>query len=111
MDIKISFRPKSRFAVSKGCSTATSPAFLGRGKTDESAIEAQPRRLPEDFCFQLTKEEISRSQFATSSSRGGRRYLPYVYTEQGIIALAVSPRHSSVTGVSRTSRKIRAISG
>ncbi|MBQ2494159.1 MAG: ORF6N domain-containing protein, partial [Bacilli bacterium] len=35
-----------------------------------------------------TKEEILRSQFATSSSWGGRRYLPYVYTEQGIIALA-----------------------
>ena len=45
-------------------------------------------RFPKDFCFQLTKEEILRSQIATSSSRGGRRYLPYVFTEQGIIALA-----------------------
>ena len=45
-------------------------------------------RFPKDFCFQLTEEEILRSQIATSSSWGGRRYLPFVYTEQGIIALA-----------------------
>ena len=51
-------------------------------------MKRNPDRFPEDFCFQLTKEEILRSQFATSSSWGGRRYLPYVYTEQGIIALA-----------------------
>ena len=51
-------------------------------------MKRNPDRFPEDFCFQLTKEGILRSQFATSSSWGGRRYLPYVYTEQGIIALA-----------------------
>ena len=51
-------------------------------------MKRNPDRFPEDFCFQLTKEEILRSQFVTSSSWGGRRYLPYVYTEQGIIALA-----------------------
>ncbi len=45
-------------------------------------------RFPVDFRFRITKEEILRSQFATSSSWGGRRRLPYVYTEQGIIALA-----------------------
>ena len=49
-------------------------------------------RFPEDFCFRLSNKEISallRSQNATSiivSSK--RRYNPYVYTEQGIIALA-----------------------
>ena len=51
-------------------------------------MKRNPDRFPEDFRFQLTKEEILRSQFVTSSSWGGRRYLPYVYTEQGIIALA-----------------------
>lgn len=54
-------------------------------------MKRNPDRFPEDFCFQLTQEEVmslSRSQFAISSSWGGRRYLPYVYTEQGIIALA-----------------------
>ena len=55
-----------------------------------------PDRFPEDFCFQLTKEKILRSQIATSSSWGGRRHLPYVYTEQGIIALAGGISHLAV---------------
>ncbi len=47
------------------------------------------RRFPDDFMFQLTDEEavILRSQFATSK-RGGRRYLPYVFTEQGVAMLS-----------------------
>lgn len=46
-------------------------------------------RFPEDFCFKLNSNEfrILTSQNATSSY-GGRRHLPYVFTEQGIIALA-----------------------
>ena len=49
------------------------------------------KRFPEDFMFQLTKSEAEslRSQFATSkSSRGGRRYLPYAFTEQGVAMLS-----------------------
>ena len=45
-------------------------------------------RFPEDFMFQLTEEEFAalRSQFATSNvGRGGRRYLPYAFTEHGAI--------------------------
>ena len=48
-------------------------------------------RFPVDFCFQLTKEERDclRSQIATFTERTrDRKYLPYVFTEQGIIALA-----------------------
>ena len=48
-------------------------------------------RFPADFMFQLDKEETSalRSQFATSKEgRGGRRYLPYVFTEQGVAMLS-----------------------
>lgn len=47
-------------------------------------------RFPEDFMFQLTKEEyaILRSQFATSSQWGGRRTLPYAFTEHGAVMLA-----------------------
>ena len=85
--------------------------FQVGAKQMNQQMKRNPDRFPVNFCFRFTKEEILRSQFATSSSWGGSRYLPYVYTEQGIIALAVSPRRSSVTGVSRTSRKIRAISG
>ena len=36
-------------------------------------MKRNPDRFPEDFCFQLAKEEILRSQFATSSSWGGRQ--------------------------------------
>ena len=50
-------------------------------------------RFPEDFCFQLSKEEyeILRCQNVTSKNEngsGGRRYLPYVFTEQGIAMLS-----------------------
>ncbi|MDA8130147.1 MAG: ORF6N domain-containing protein [Elusimicrobia bacterium] len=47
-------------------------------------------RFPGDFMFQLTRAEYDslRSQFATSKGRGGRRYLPYVFTEYGCIHAA-----------------------
>ena len=48
-------------------------------------------RFPEDFMFRLTKEEAEslRLQFATSNTgRGGRRHLPYVFTEQGVAMLS-----------------------
>jgi hypothetical protein len=48
-------------------------------------------RFPADFMFQLDEQEASalRSQFATSKEgRGGRRYLPYVFTEQGVAMLS-----------------------
>ncbi len=52
-------------------------------------VRRNPGRFPSDFMFQLTKEEyrILRSQFATSSW-GGRRYLPYAFTEQGVAMLS-----------------------
>ena len=48
-------------------------------------------RFPVDFCFRITEEERDclRSQIATFTERTrDRKYLPYVFTEQGIIALA-----------------------
>ncbi len=48
-------------------------------------------RFPEDFMFQLTAKEVAclRSQFATSNKgRGGRRYAPYAFTEQGVAMLS-----------------------
>lgn len=46
-------------------------------------------RFPEDFMFQLTNEEfvVLRSQIATSSW-GGRRKLPYAFTEHGVLMLS-----------------------
>lgn len=58
-------------------------------------------RFPKDFRFKLTNEEYNnlRFQFGTSNEkqvgRGGRRYYPFVYTEQGISMLA-SVLHSKV---------------
>ena len=48
-------------------------------------------RFPEDFMFQLTSDEAEslRLHFATSNmGRGGRRYLPYVFTEYGAVMLS-----------------------
>ena len=63
-------------------------------------------RFPADFMFQLTEEEwvALRSHFATSNEkpagRGGRRYLPFVFTEHGAIMAATilnSPRATEVS--------------
>jgi len=53
------------------------------------AVKRNTDRFPQDFMFQLTPEEISnlRYQFGTSSW-GGRRYLPYAFTEQGVAMLS-----------------------
>lgn len=53
------------------------------------AIKRNQERFPDDFMFQLTKDEFQnlRLHFGTSSW-GGRRYLPYVFTEHGAIMLA-----------------------
>ena len=55
-------------------------------------VKRNRQRFPKDFCFQLNKaefNEVLRSQNATSSSEwGGIRYLPYVFTEQGVATLS-----------------------
>lgn len=62
------------------------------------AVKRNTDRFPRDFMFQLTQEEVGnlRFQFGISSLRsqnatskhGGRRYLPYVFTEQGVAMLS-----------------------
>ena len=55
------------------------------------AVKRKYKRFPEDFMFQLTKEEgdALTSQIAISNKRrGGRRTLPYVFTEQGVAMLS-----------------------
>ena len=53
------------------------------------AVKRNIERFPEDFMFQLTKEEfeILKSQFVTSSW-GGVRKMPFVFTEQGVSMLS-----------------------
>jgi ORF6N domain len=74
-------------------------AFYGvTTKRLNQQLKRNRRRFPRDFSFQLTAEELInlRSRIATSSLRlqnatskqGGRRYLPWVFTEQGALMLA-----------------------
>lgn len=59
-------------------------------KVFNQAVSRNIERFPENFRFQLTKEEFDtlRSQISTSNGRGGRRYRPYMFTEQGIAMLS-----------------------
>jgi hypothetical protein len=77
-------------------------------------VKRNSERFPQSFRFQLTEEEYEnlRSQFATSSSKeslrsqnvtlehGGRRYLPYVFTEQGVSMLSAVLRSDIAIKVS-----------
>jgi hypothetical protein len=54
-------------------------------------VKRNSKRFPVDFMFQLSKTEaeVLRSQIATSNGgRGGRRYTPYVFAEQGVAMLS-----------------------
>ena len=59
-------------------------------KDINKAVKRNIERFPENFMFQLTDEEYDnlRFQSGTSNVRGGRRYNPYVFTEQGVAMLA-----------------------
>ncbi|MFA5326986.1 MAG: ORF6N domain-containing protein [Prolixibacteraceae bacterium] len=54
------------------------------------AVKRNLKRFPADFMFQLTKPEWDnlRLQIETSKGRGGTRYLPYAFTEQGVAMLS-----------------------
>ena len=54
------------------------------------AVKRNIERFPSDFMLQLTKKEFEnlKSQIVTSSHWGGRRYLPYAFTEQGVAMLS-----------------------
>ncbi|MDD4729772.1 MAG: ORF6N domain-containing protein [Dysgonamonadaceae bacterium] len=57
----------------------------------KEAVKRNYKRFPEDFMFEMTKEEfeIWRSQFATSKSDTiGLRYAPFCFTEQGVTMLS-----------------------
>jgi phage regulator Rha-like protein len=60
-------------------------------KTFNRAVKRNALRFPSNFMFQLTRQELEnlRYQFGTSSfAHGGRRYLPYVFTEHGVAMLS-----------------------
>ena len=70
-------------------------------KNLNKAVTRNSERFPEDFRFRLTKEEFDQLRFQSGISndgengRGGRRYLPFAFTEQGVSMLA-SVLHSEI---------------
>ncbi|MDE5579362.1 MAG: ORF6N domain-containing protein [Alistipes sp.] len=62
-------------------------------KTLKQAVRRNIERFPEDFMFELTQDEYNsltislRSQFVTSN-KGGIRYMPFAFTEQGVAMLS-----------------------
>jgi hypothetical protein len=58
-------------------------------KVLKQAVRRNINRFPEDFMFELTEEEFQclRSQIVTSN-RGGQRYMPFAFTEQGVAMLS-----------------------
>ena len=56
------------------------------------AVKRNTDRFPDDFMFHLSTEEAETLRFQTGISkpagRGGRRYLPYAFTEQGVAMLS-----------------------
>ena len=60
-------------------------------KNLNKTINRNKDRFPEDFMFQLTRDEFEALRFQIGTSKkgkGGRRYLPFVFTEQGVAMLS-----------------------
>jgi len=81
------------------------------------AVKRNIERFPQDFMFQLTKNEFEnlKSQFVISSlTHGGVRKMPYVFTEQGIYMLATVLRSKVAVDINiaimRTFTKLREFS-
>ena len=56
----------------------------------KEAVRRNSKRFPSDFMFELTIDEYAglRTQFASSKARGGIRYMPFAFTEQGVAMLS-----------------------
>jgi len=80
------------------------------------AVKRNSERFPKDFLFQLTQEEVRilRSQ-SVISSWGGRRHLPYAFTEQGVAMLSSVLRSERAVRVNvevmRTFVRLRRMTG
>ena len=73
-------------------------------KNLNKAVKRNVGRFPKDFMFRLTKKEWEslRFQFGTSKERGGTRYIPYVFTEQGVSMLSAILNSKKAIDVSVT---------
>lgn len=63
-------------------------------KVLKQAVRRNLSRFPDDFMFEMSESEYNllkislKSQVVTSNERGGRRYLPFAFTEQGVAMLS-----------------------
>ena len=71
-------------------------------KVLNQAVKRNSERFPPRFMFQITDDEFDRlrSQTVTSNRRGGRRYLPYAFAEQGVAMLSAVLRSATAIKVS-----------
>ncbi len=74
-------------------------------KKINQAVKRNIERFPEEFCFQLTEEEMQllRSQIVTLNKKGRgqhKKYLPYVFTEQGIAMLSALLKNAIAVQIS-----------
>ena len=71
-------------------------------KVLKQGVKRNIRRFPIDFMFELTQEEFNslRSQFVTSNKRGGTRYMPFAFTEQGVAMLSTVLRSKTAVETS-----------
>ena len=71
-------------------------------KDINKAVKRNLERFPERFMFQLTNTEYQtlKFQIGTSSIKGGRRYNPYVFTEQGVAMLSAILRSEIAVEIS-----------
>jgi hypothetical protein len=85
--------------------------YMVETKVLNQAVKRNLDRFPDEFRFQLSDEESNeldvtleryslRSQSVTSNRRGGRRYNPYVFTEQGVAMLSAVLRSDIAVQVS-----------
>ena len=83
---------------------ACANGFVNPRKLKLSAVYKIKERFPERFMFQLSDIEFEslRSQIATSKTdtRGGRQYLPYAFTEQGVAMLSAVLKSETAVKVS-----------
>ena len=80
-------------------------AFLYRVETKYLVrqFKRNLERFPEGYAFQITKGEFLRCQNGTSKqARGGRRYLPYAFTEHGTLLLSSILRSATAIKVNQT---------
>ena len=94
MAANLATRVEARILVLRGQRVMLSPQLAElygvQPKVLVQAVKRNAARFPEDFMFQLSRDEFGnlKSQFVTSSWGGVRRAMPYAFTEQGVAMLS-----------------------